>query len=103
MNEKVLAVVRPTAFTSHYTVQCSDGSLQVRTVHTCPRCGCRRLIVWSDHNSMLFADLIFGFRSNRKCGTINIQSYCRKCRSSIVCHTCHSSSFCHDKECVNNG
>lgn len=103
MNEKVLAVVRPTAFTSHYTVQCSDGMLQVRTVHTCPSCGLRRLIVWSDDNSMLFADLIFGFRSNKKCGTINIQSYCRQCRSAITCLTCRSFPSCSDKEVLKNG
>lgn len=83
MNEKVLAVVRPTAFTSHYTVQCSDGSLQVRTVHTCPRCGFRRLIIWSDSNSMLFTDLLFGFRKTKN-GVVHVQSYCRQCRRAVA-------------------
>lgn len=86
MNEKVLAVARPTAFTSHYTVQTSDGTLQVRTVHTCPRCGYRRLIVWSDDNSMLFADLLFGFRTTKN-GVAHVQSYCRQCRSAVALRT----------------
>ena len=89
MNEKVFSVVRPTTFTSHYTVQCSDGSLQVRTVHTCPRCGFRRLIIWSDSNSMLFTDLLFGFRKTKN-GVVHLQSYCRQCRSAVALRTFHN-------------
>lgn len=50
MNEKVLAVVRPTASTAYYIVQTSDGTLQIRTVCSCPRCGYRRLIARSVDN-----------------------------------------------------
>ena len=39
MNEKIFSVVRTSPFTAHYTVECTDGSLEVRTVHRCPKCG----------------------------------------------------------------
>ena len=89
MNEKVLAKFQPSPFTTHYTVRRSDGSLDVRTVHTCPCCGTRRLIIWSDENSLLFADIVFGFRKcksgfNTEYGNIHVQSYCRNCRSHLM-------------------
>lgn len=82
MNEKIFSEVHTTPFTTHYTVICSDGSLECRTVHRCPKCGTGRLIVWRDSNSMLFADIVFGFRKIG--GVPHIQSYCRSCRSKGV-------------------
>lgn len=99
MNEKVLWRGNTSPFTAHYTVQTSDGSksrLTCRTVHTCPSCGLRRLIIWNDDNSMLFADLVFGFRETKN-GVLHVQSYCRSCRSRV------SSSVFSEIEVKNNG
>lgn len=78
MNEKVLSVVRPTPFTTYYTVKRTDGFIEKRTVHRCPKCGVTRLIIRNDENSMLWADIVFGFRSCN--GNEYIQSFCRSCR-----------------------
>lgn len=85
MNEKVFQVVRTSPFTAHYTVRRTDGILEARVVHKCPRCGVSRLIIRSDVNLMLWADIVFGFRNVD--GFEHIQSYCRSCRSAVFART----------------